>query len=104
MTAQAHPGEAARRPGNCSPQAEPPAIHAELSYILFFLIISFVYLCTLSDAYFGLISNGQVMFHTAVSLHEFGELGIGPEFDPNIGAMIRPEHYAGGISGDSILH
>ena len=43
--------------------------------ILLFLIC-LVYLFTLSDTYGGWISDGQDMFETAVSLHEFGEMKI----------------------------
>ena len=44
-----------------------------------FLSICLIYLFTLSDKDFYRVSDGQVMFDTAVSLHEFGEMGISPE-------------------------
>ncbi len=87
------PSEATVSTRDPSTRFEPTTTRANLRYVLLFLVICMGYLCTLSDRYFGLISDGQVMFHTAVSLHEFGELGIGPEFDPSTGAMIRPDHY-----------
>lgn len=48
-------------------------------YACLFLFILLFYVCTLTDKAFDWISDGQVMFDTAVSLHEFGELGISPE-------------------------
>ena len=41
-----------------------------------FLLICLAYLFTLSDTYGGWISDGQDMFETAVSLHQFGEMKI----------------------------
>ena len=46
------------------------------SFTLTFILICFLYLCTISDSYWGWINDGRVMFDTAVSLHEFGELAI----------------------------
>lgn len=63
------------------------ATHARSHYGRLFLLICIGYLCTLSDKYFGQISDGQIMFETAVSLREFGELGIRPERDPVSGQI-----------------
>jgi hypothetical protein len=62
-------------------------------YIGLFLVISIVYLCTLTDVHFYRIIDGQIMFDTAVSLHEFGELGISPEFDGRGGRPGLSDHY-----------
>src|SRR5258706_12602574 len=79
-TAEGLPGDSARtQPSGRSP------------YLLLFIVIGSVYLCTFSDGYFGQIGDGLTMFNTAVSLHEFGELGIGPVFEN--GAMVRSDHY-----------
>lgn len=48
--------------------------------IFLFLSVCGVYLCTLTDVDFYRIVDGQIMFDTAVSLHEFGELGISPQW------------------------
>jgi hypothetical protein len=58
-----------------------------LRYVHLFTLICFVYLSTLTDKAFDWIGDGQVMFDTAVSLLEFGELGISPEWiqDPTEG-------------------
>ncbi|MBZ5554131.1 MAG: glycosyltransferase family 39 protein [Acidobacteriia bacterium] len=48
-------------------------------HVHLFILICLVYLCTLTDRAFDWIGDGQVMFDTAVSLHEFGELGISTE-------------------------
>jgi hypothetical protein len=87
------PSETAGAAGTALTRSNRAPTHASARCLLLFLFICTVYLATLSDRYFGLISDGQVMFHTAVSLHEFGELGIGPEIDPKTGVMIRPDHY-----------
>ena len=63
-------------------------------YALLFLLICLIYLGTLSDKVFDWISDGQVMFDTAVSLHEFGELGISPEMvDRNTGVSGSTDYY-----------
>lgn len=61
--------------------------HANSLCGLLFLLICIGYLCTFSDKYFGQISDGQIMFETAVSLREFGELGIRPDRDPVSGQI-----------------
>ncbi|MBZ5535390.1 MAG: hypothetical protein LAO31_05490 [Acidobacteriia bacterium] len=82
-----------------SPQInDSPPSEALLSnrhpYALLFLLISLIYLCTLSDKVFDWISDGQVMFDTAVSVHEFGELGISPEVvDRNTGVSGTADYY-----------
>lgn len=63
-------------------------------YTWLFLFICFIYLCTLTDTVFDWISDGQVMFDTAVSLHEFGELGISPEVvDKNTGVGATSDYF-----------
>jgi hypothetical protein len=59
-----------------------------------FLAIAAIYFVTLSDAYFGLISDGKDMLYTAVSFHEFAEFGIGPVIDQTTGAVIQPDKYS----------
>jgi hypothetical protein len=59
-----------------------------------FVLICIVYLCTLTDKAFDWITDGQVMFDTAVGLHEFGELGISPEPIQELGGRSdAPEHF-----------
>jgi hypothetical protein len=47
-----------------------------------------------SDQYFGLISDRKDVFYTAVSFHEFGELGIGPVVDRATGVVIQQDRYS----------
>jgi hypothetical protein len=65
------PSSPATSPGAAAKAARrfPP-----LAVLLFFICL--VYLFTLSDTRGGWISDGQEMFETAVSLHEFGEMKI----------------------------
>ncbi len=51
---------------------------APLSWCLLFCLIFAGYLVTLSDGYVGVMSDGVVMFETAISLYAFGELKIPP--------------------------
>ena len=83
MKAKVQPGEKAGAARSHPTRDEPITTHTNARYVSLFLIISLVYLCTVSDAYFGGISDGRVMFHTAVSLHELGELEIGAASDPS---------------------
>jgi hypothetical protein len=63
-------------------------------YGLLFLFICLAYVGTLTDTAFDWISDGQVMFDTAVSLHEFGELGISPDVvDPNTGVNGTTDYF-----------
>ncbi|MBZ5554130.1 MAG: hypothetical protein LAO21_15545 [Acidobacteriia bacterium] len=64
------------------------------NYVVLFLLIGVVYLATITDTAFDWISDGQVMFDTAVSLHEFGEFGISPaEVDANTGMSGTTDYY-----------
>ncbi|MGB7624004.1 MAG: hypothetical protein WBN92_16785 [Terriglobia bacterium] len=68
--------------------------HQGRRYACLFLFILLFYLCTLTDKAFDWISDGQVMFDTAVSLHEFGEFGISPtEVDANTGLSGTSDYY-----------
>ncbi|MGB7624003.1 MAG: hypothetical protein WBN92_16780 [Terriglobia bacterium] len=63
-------------------------------HVHLFILICLVYLCTLTDKAFDWIGDGQVMFDTAVSLHEFGELGISTEPVQELsGRSDAPEHF-----------
>lgn len=62
-------------------------------YLGLFLAVLIIYAFTLTDVDFNRIIDGQVMFETAVSLHEFGELGISPEFDGHGGRAGISDHY-----------
>ncbi len=63
-------------------------------YRWLFLGICLFYLCTLTDKAFDWISDGQTMFDTAVSLHEFGELGISPRMvDSDWGIQRTTDYY-----------
>jgi hypothetical protein len=57
-----------------------------------FGLIAAAYLVTLTHG--TTTSDGQDMLETAVSLHHFGELGIGSDFDPRPGAALTRERYA----------
>ena len=79
----------------------PLAIHTEAKarrtrrgHLLLFLTICIGYLATISDGYWGWISDGREMFETAVSLHEFGELRIPSEPSAQSGNPAETERFA----------
>jgi dolichyl-phosphate-mannose-protein mannosyltransferase len=73
-------------------------------YVWLFLFICLIYVGTLTDTAFDWISDGQVMFDTAVSLHEFGELGISPNVvDPNTGVNGTTDYFGKYGLGTSLV-
>lgn len=64
------------------------------SHAALVLVVLAGYLLTLSTAYYGLISDGQDMLFTAASIHEFGELAIGPQMDVETAKVVRPDKYS----------
>jgi Tetratricopeptide repeat/Dolichyl-phosphate-mannose-protein mannosyltransferase len=98
-----HPPGPASAPNLHARQKEANPRQKCRGYGLLFLLICVIYLCTISDSYWGWISDGRVMFETAVSLREFRELEILPESVPNSGNFEETRHFGKYGIGFSIV-